>query len=260
MNPSNDGMADLQCLLDRIQLEGSRNDPSAVDQVAETLRLRLNLRVDQHDEQIFHSLAAQLLNVNLNGSGKGYDATVGSENTGISKLPRGEPQLQSTWSTETTSTASTLPERMDSPCATGPAIVIETLPDDRGNSNAGLCRGRSPTVESRSDKMEEGRPIGMRSGSLRRSASPFRTFFAGWQGKDASAHSTANAPQQYRSNEDSGSFRGRNSLKPPMSPFPSTSNDSFVSPQPVTTGFQVKNRWSFARHCRPLVSIKDRLH
>lgn len=232
VKPSNDTMDDLQCLLDRIQLEGSRNDPSAVEQVAENLRLRLNLRVDQCGEHIFHSLAAQLLNVNLKETGKGNDTAATSESIKMPKSPRGEPQLQSTWSTETSSTSSSIPERVVSPNRACPTIVIETSSENEGNPNAGRRPSRSSALKFTSDKLEEGRPKGMLAGSLRRSVSPIRN---GRHGQDASVHSPANAPLLSRSMEDSGLCRKRNSLKPPMSPFPSTLlSDSFGSSQPAT--------------------------
>lgn len=108
------GMSDLQSLLDRIAIEGSSNNPCSVDEVAENLRLRLNLR-RSGDNSIFKSIAAQLLELKIDGH-------VGSEETSPTKA---EPELQSTWSTETSSTANSSPGASDSTEAPPPTDTNE---------------------------------------------------------------------------------------------------------------------------------------
>ncbi|CAB9529616.1 Translocation protein SEC63 homolog [Seminavis robusta] len=221
-----DEMTDLQSLLDRIQLEGNRNDQSAVDEVAENLRVRLNIRVE--DEHIFHALAAQLLNVDI---GKDNDPAVQSRMSSDMRKESQRPdltaaELQTTWSTETTSTAtsSSSSERRDSP-----TVAMEAPSSDSGNSKESIDRGRSPREGSSfTAQQSNGARVHQRA-----SSPAFHGIFSGGE-KEASSQSPANTQTQSRSNSGTNRGRSGSNLKPPMSPYPSPHNDSFGSSLPAT--------------------------
>jgi len=270
-------VSDLQSLLGKIQLEGSTNDSGAVDQVANNLRARLNISVE--DEGIFQRLASQLLQVNISGAGKEFG---GDRGTSCAHYPTElsssspalkEPELQSTWSTDTSSSANTQqPVARDTNIPAfndgriDPSTPIEQNSTWETSINGQLRRGRSPSIENRhealsqactnnSDDISAGRTFSATSNYMmkqhvaapnsngRRSPSPFRLgILFPRRGRKTEGEIPAGSPPlpgplRTRSFEKcSAAVSGATPPKPPMSPFPpSTSVDmSFGSSLPPT--------------------------
>ena len=257
---SDGGLTDLQSLLERIDLQGTRNDSTAVDEVAENLRARLNIRVD--DEAIFKSLASQLLGVTISGSPENKDSTNPTAGSPSHPSPVKEPELQKTWSGETSSTDNSQPEMRNPPGvetisgSTSSSSSPASLEQQSSSESHERNRGRSPSRENGNElgtavptpdiARGNSRPPtsdGKSTRASRRSPSPFRlgNIFS-WKAKDthtggASASPAAAGPplRTNRSFERSASANGNTTpSRPPMSPYPPSSESSFGSSMPPT--------------------------
>ena len=262
-------MADLQSTLERIDLQGRKQESQAVDEVADILRKKLKINFE--DDADFNSLASHLLKLKLASSPKTQDSeqSAGANNSPAKSPQMKEPELQKTWSGETSSTDNSQPDVQNAPSAqpisgsfsSSPPAESQEIPAP--SETVGGGRGRSPfrnaknagaTVSAPENTRGSNRPptsdtkAKRDSRTTRRSQSPFRFFnrkAKDTQTEGAQASPTVGAPLQSRSFDKgtSATISGNTTPnRPPMSPFPPSSATSFGSsnpPTPYTPGISI---------------------
>ena len=265
---------DLQSLLERIDLQGGKQEPTAVDEVAEAIKTRLNIRVE--DDAIFKSLASQLLGVaistpnqsNSTASSKEEHASSSSSGSPASPSNTKNPELQKTWSGETASTVNTqrnLPtvDTIDGSTSNGSSPLsldqqqmssdLQTNHSHRGRSP--LRRGENNKSSSNTEANGGRRSLTVDGKPPKRSQSPFRRvveaagklFTSSNKSKEFHVTKPANLNTDNDNNKTETPLRTRSfdkpgtptNNRPPMSPYPCAVNSSFGSTIPPTPTFSI---------------------
>lgn len=262
-------MSELESLLVNIDIQGRRQETQAVDEVADILRK--NLQINFENDGDFNTLASQILQMKIASSPRNQESEQSAGANSPSQSPQlKDPELQKTWSGETSSTENSRPDVRNNPSAqpisgsfsSSPPAESREIPAPSETLGGG--RGRSPFRENANDAganvpAPENAPGNNRpptsdakakrgSKTTRRSQSPFRFF--GWKPKesttqtDGSQSPAVGAPLQSRSFDKGASATSGNTTpnRPPMSPFPPSSATSFgssIPPTPHTPGISI---------------------
>jgi tetratricopeptide (TPR) repeat protein len=268
---TDDETRELLSLIQNIRLDGPKHEPKELDDVVHKIR---NLGIQGEDGKM-RLLANLMVNFNINESGTSESREGGlptvrvseSSESQMNQSPLKENDLQKTWSGETSSTSYSQLETKESSMQSS-SISNSSSPSSLDTSNFSdvgeAGRGRSPSRTTKindtpkqhdvPDVHQPGR--GSRpptsdnnqkssaSNSTRRSPSPFRGISNIFGRKKKDPQSDGGTPASIRKarsfDRSSGTPGTTPKHKPPMSPFPPSSDSaSFTSSLPPTPSFSI---------------------